>query len=262
MKIVSHAILPIPQLSEMPAQLSARWQGHLEASATDIKAALDNIVPDSERYISRVAEAAHRGYRNYVNENFKSRSGLSRDEIMARHLDRFKASYKKYKEGVEHMYETVDGQPAKRFKARVVGGERHYAESAARIALALTGTKQVKGPVPKVVAWLAGDMKIVGAMTGGDEILEGGPFLVTTPEKAPGLRSAINQRLIQAGVIITDCAFDETIMKLQNDLTNNIIQGYADKKLKLEEFTTGGASHADYFVKDGLLFLDVQVSQK
>jgi hypothetical protein len=63
-------------------------------------------------------------------------------------------------------------------------------------------------------------------------------------------------------VIITDCAFDETIMKLQNDLTNDTIQGFVDKKLKLEEFVTGGSSHVDYFIKDGLLFLDVQVSQK
>ena len=63
-------------------------------------------------------------------------------------------------------------------------------------------------------------------------------------------------------MIIADCAGDKTIMKLQNDLTNDTIQGFVDKKLKLEEFITGGDSHVDYFVQDGLLLLDVQVSQK
>jgi hypothetical protein len=263
MKIISHAIFMIPQLAKMPEQLSKRWNKHLKASAGDIKAALDNIVPDSERYSSRIAEPSHRSYQNYVNKDFKSRAGLSRDEIMARHLDRSKASYQKYKDGIAHIYETVDGEAGKRFKEHVDRAEGHYAESAARIALALSGTKRDgKGPVPKIVAWLAGDMKIVGELVAGDEVKEGGPVLVTTPEKAPGLRSVINQRLNQAGVIIADCAGDKTIMKSQNDLTNDTIQGFVDKKLHLVDFTTGGDSHVDYFVQDGLLCLDVQVSQK
>jgi hypothetical protein len=263
MKIVSHAILMTTQPVEMPERIAELWDKRLEDSAQRIKEGLDKIIPDSERYSSRIAETAHQGYKAYVNKDFKSRSGLSRDEIMARHLDRSKAAYEKYKDGINHVYETVEGEAGKRFKEKVKKGKRHYSQSAAKIVLALVGTRREGlGPVPKAVSWLTGEMKIVGAMTGGDEILEGGPFLVTTPEKAPGLRSAINQRLIQAGVIIMDCAFDETIMKLQNDLTNDIIRGYVDKKLKLEEFATGGSSHADYFVKDGLLFLDVQVSQK
>lgn len=263
MKTISHVTLMIAQLAEMPPRLTERWKKHLKASAADIKAGIDKSLPDSERYSSRIAESSHRGYQAYVSKDFKSRAGLSRDEIMARHLDRSKASYKKYQDGITHIYEPVDGEAGKRFKEHVERGQGHYAESAARIALALSGTKRDgKGPAPKAAAWLAGDMKIVGEMVAGDEILEGGPFLVTTPEKAPGLRTSINQRLIQAGVIITDCAFDEKILKEQNDLTNDTIQGFVDKKLKLEEFTTGGASHADYFIKDGLLFLDVQVSQK
>jgi hypothetical protein len=263
MKIVSHAVLMVAKLKEMPKRIADLWDNHLEDSATRIKEGLDKIIPDSERYGSRIAESSHQGYKAYVSKDFKSRSGLSHDEIMARHLDRSKAAYEKYKDGINHVYESVDGEAGKRFKEKVAKSKKHYAKGAGKIVLAFTGTRlEGKGPAPKAASWLSGDMKIVGDMTGGDEILEGGPFLVTTSEKASGLRSSINQRLIQAGVIITDCAFDETIMKLQNDLTNDTIQGFVDKKLKLEEFTTGGASHADYFVRDGLLFLDVQVSQK
>ncbi len=263
MGIISHVILMIARPEEMPPRVVARWKKHLKASATDIKAGIDKSMPDSDRYSSRIAEPSHRGYQAYVNKDFKSRSGLSRDEIMARHLDRSKASYKKYQDGINHIYEAVEGEPGKRFKEHVERAQGHYAEGAALIALALSGTKRDGlGPAPKAASWLTGDMKIVGAMAGGDEILEGGPFLVTTAEKAPGLRSVINQRLIQAGVIITDCANDLVIMKQQNDTTNETIQGFVDKKLKLEEFVTGGSSHVDYFIKDGLLFLDIQVSQK
>ncbi len=263
MKIVSHVVLMIARPEEMPARVVAQWKKRLKDSAGKIKDGIKNTVPDGERYSSRIAEAAHQGYQAYVSKDFKSRSGLSRNEIMARHLDRSKASYSKYEDGVERMFGEVEGEPGKRFKERVEKGERRFARGAAKTVLAFAGTKREGlGPAPKAAAWLTGDMKIVGAMVGGDEILEGGPFLVTTAEKAPGLRSVINQRLIQAGVIITDCANDLIIMKQQNDTTNETIQGFVDKKLKLEEFATGGDSHVDYFVKDGLLFLDVQVSQK
>jgi hypothetical protein len=263
MKIVSHVILMVAFPTEMPPRVVEQWSQRLQWSAERIQEGIKTRIPDSERFGSRIAESSHLGYKAYVSKDFKSRAGLSHDEIMARHINKLKDAYEKYKDGVNHIYETVEGEAGKRFRERVAKAKSHYAKGAAKTVLAFAGTKlEGKGPAPKAAAWLSGDMKIVGDLSGGDDILEGGPFLITTPEKAPGLRSVINQRLIQAGVIITDCSNDHTIMKQQNDLTNETVQGFVNKKLNLVEFQTEGDSKVDYFVKEGLLYLEVKVSQK
>ncbi|MFC1525129.1 hypothetical protein ACFL5I_01940 [Planctomycetota bacterium] len=264
MRIVSHVIIAIPRLTEVPARIVEKWTKHLEGSTEQIKEGIKKRIPDGKRFVHRVAESAQRGYSDFVNKDFRSRAGLSQEQIAARYHEKLAHSYEKYKDGVDYMYETVDGKPAQRFKDRVNKSTKHYSKGAGKTVLCFAGTKlEGLGPAPKAAAWLSGDHKIIGDMTGADQVHEGGPFLVTTKTKRPSLRSALNQRLIQAGVIITDCKNKPTMMKEQNDLTNELIQGLVDKTLNLVEFQTGGDSRVDYFLdKNGQVYLDIQVSQR
>ncbi len=263
MKIVSHVIILVPHLTEVPQRIVDTWNQRLKGSAERIKHGIKTRVPDGERFSARVAETAQLGYKDFVNKDFRSRSGLSRDQITARYHEKLSHSYEKYKDGVDHIYETVDGEPAKRFKDRVDKASKHYSKGAGKTVLCFAGTRlEGRGPAPKAAAWLTADGKILGDIAAADEILEGGPFSITTRSKRPSLRTLLNQRLIQAGVVIIDCKNNRPIMKEQNDLTNELVQGFVDAALNLAEFKTGGDSHVDYLVKTGLMYLDIQISQK
>ncbi|MBI4834093.1 MAG: hypothetical protein HY811_04640, partial [Planctomycetes bacterium] len=56
---------------------------------------------------------------------------------------------------------------------------------------------------------------------------------------------------------------DPAVIKEQNDETNEVVQGFVNKSLHLEQFETGGSSHVD-FVYDELkgLYLEILVNKK
>ena len=72
-----------------------------------------------------------------------------------------------------------------------------------------------------------------------------------------------SNRSIKILSLIDKSAFQANIIKQQNDLTNQLIEGLVDPKLKLAKFETGAHSHVDYFMdKNKQLGLEIKVSQK
>ncbi|MBI4834091.1 MAG: hypothetical protein HY811_04630 [Planctomycetes bacterium] len=90
------------------------------------------------------------------------------------------------------------------------------------------------------------------------------PILITKVALKGSFKAAINQRLIQAGANIVASAYDTAVIKEENDTTNEMVQGYVDKSLNLNDFETGGECHIDYkYIKEQAgLYLDVLVTKK
>ena len=175
-----------------------------------------------------------------------------------------KTSFPKYQQKLNHLFETVDGVMAKRFKERVTLSKGNYASAVQERLIAFTGTKiEGRGPVTIAGMWLTNDLTVLGSLRGGDKIKEGAPILISPPAQRGSFKVSLNQRLIQAGALIAKSGFQADIIEQQNDQTNQLVQGFVDAKLKLVKFTTAGDSHVDYLMgKDSQLYLDVQVSQK
>jgi len=254
------------QLTTVPEEIANLWSATQKARAEYTAEKCQKRIPNGNAFKETLAGPSSHGFQEFVRPDFISSSGLTAEEIIARQASKLSASYDKFQSGLKHAYGEVEGVLAKRFKERVELRKKAYSEGAARKLLSFTGTRASGlGAVPIAAAWLVGDQKIVGSVRASDSILEGGPSCVVLPQVRPGFKSALNQRLIQAGAAIIDANYDPGIIKGQNDLTNDLVQGMVNKTLNLADFQTGGDSCADYGLPEeqagAIMYLEIKVSQ-
>lgn len=267
MKIISHVILYVSFTDAVAERIGNQWEESLKLNAERINQKRKKRIPNSATFGDRLAETSHQGYAAYVNPDFKSRAGLGKQDILNKHIKNLKTpeAFRKYQQKLDHLFETVEGESAKRFKERVALTKGNYAAAVQTRLIAFTGCK-IEGLGPAAIAgmWLTGDMKVLGSLRGGDQILEGGPMLVTIPAQRGSLKVAFNQRLIQAGALIAKSGFQPETIEQQNDLTNSLVQGFVNKTLHLAPFTTGGDSRVDYGLDPASkqFQLEIQVSRK
>jgi hypothetical protein len=198
-----------------------------------------------------------------VAPNFVSESGQNKSAIVQSHADKLKSSYSKWLKQLTHVFETVDGVEAKRFKDLVDVNQSEFLKAISTRVLPFTGlTVEGRGAAPKAVLWLTGNQKVIRSM-GGDQILEGGPYLVCPRAKIPGLRAMLNQRLIQAGNTIVKSNYDSAVMAAENQKTAEEVQGFVDPGLDLIPFVGGSPdSHVDYIKGENQqLYLEIKVSK-
>lgn len=259
-KIASHIIMPISYLEAAPEDVGENWERGMDASAEEINEKRKARIKDEGDYLSRVASASCKVWHEHFAEGFVSRAGLNKQEIVARQAENMAKSYAKYDEGLEAMFK----EDAKGFKGRIKAGKPHYLKGAGQKVIALTGSPRYgRGPAAMACLWLTNDTIAEGEVHGGYQILEGGPFLITTLEIRPAFKSALNARLIQAGATIIETKNDPVIMKRQNDITNRIVNGFVDPALNLVPFATGGPSRIDYILQTKeSLALEIQVTRK
>jgi hypothetical protein len=126
----------------------------------------------------------------------------------------------------------------------------------------MTGTRvEALGPAPLAALWLTGDRKALDSLRPGDELKEGGPYMICQISDRPSLKTMLNQRLIQAGVSIIKANYQPAEMVIQNDRINHLVQSVVDPGLGLTPFATGGMSHVDFVLIHNRPYLEVQVNQ-
>ena len=266
-KIISHVRFGVAAsktgtLLQTPGEMVDKWAEGFKNRAKFINEHRKARIPDGERFGARLAGVSSKAYRQVINPAFVSRAGASAQDIINRQAANLDQSFKKYDEGLDFVYQTVDGVEAKRFKEKVDAGREHYAEGMARKTTPFTGIPGSRGPVVLAGLWLTADPITEGEIRGNDQILEGNPILITKPESRAAFKGALIPRLQQAGAAILDGGFGQAIMQAHNDITNEIVQGFVNKALQLVPFSTGGESHVDYLVETGVFYIDIQVAHK
>jgi hypothetical protein len=253
-------------MATMPIEASNRiiekWARLLKDESPDMYDKIMSRIPDEQRFVERLAQPANAGYRGFVSPTFTSKSGQGASEIESAQGANLKRSYDKFLAKVKYMYETVEGVAAKRFKEMVDLMKPMFARGISERTLPFTGTKlEGRGCVPIAAHWLVNDKRVADWLRAGDELLEGGPYLVTFPNQVPSFKAALTGRLTQAGAAIVKGNFDPTVMAAQNTRINHLVQSLIDPGLGLTPFATGGISHVDYVRDHDQLFLEVQVDQ-
>ncbi len=222
-----------------------KWAERLKASAQTIDEHRRSKIPDEARFMNRMADPASIGFAPFVASDFVSRSGLTQQNITAKQTANLKRAYNKYVRGWDFAFAEVDGIPAKRFKDLVDAAREDFSEGTAARTLGFTGTRfEAYGVGPLATLWLTNDIMVLDHLRGGDQIIEGGPFLICPKTKRPGLKTLLNQRLIQAGAAIVRSNYNPTVIAAQNQLTAEQVQGFVNPALDLVPFVTGGDSHA------------------
>lgn len=264
MKVISEVVYHILEHSVYEDMLEKYIEGAIlnaERANNRRKARIKN----SSDYENLITEPSQKGCASYISEDFISKSGLNKQEILEKHYKNSAEGFKKYQEKLAYMFETVDGVPAKRYKEAIRRGAPHYGKNVAQKLLAFTGDKvHGLGCASSAIRWLDGDTAI--KQTATITLGKGKAVIIAKPGLRGSFRIALNSRLIQAGATITRSGFKEPIMKRQNDITNDLMNALVNPALNLVPFETGGDSYVDYLSTgsdDDFIFrLKIKVSQK
>lgn len=262
MPILSHVRLLVAFPAEAVQRVIDTWVRSLKDEAPTIYQKMLSQIPDMVEFQKRIAGPATTGFTPFVNPDFVNRSGEDAGSIKISQAANLARSYEKYAKKLAHIFETVDGVEAKRFKEMVDVMKSAYASGIASRLIPFTGTKiEGRGPAPLASLWLVKDITVLEQLRASDEVLEGGPFRICKPDQVAGFKAALNQRLIQAGAVIVKANHAAGVITAQNNRINSLITGFIAPELGLEPFSTGGSSHVDY-IKDETerLWLEIQVT--
>jgi hypothetical protein len=262
MSIVSHVILGVEFPEEAAQRVVEQWAEALKANAERINEKRKAKIPTETEFQARMVQPANLNFAAFVNPAFVTRSGNSSQEVITGHQANLSRSFRKYNERLDYTFATVDGVPAKRFKDLIDIAKEDFSKGIAARSLPMTGTgAEALGPAPLTALWLTGDRKVLDSLRPGDEVKEGGPYLICQINDRPTLKTALNQRLIQSGVAIIKAGLAPAETVIQNDRTNHIVQSLVDPGLGLTPFATGGLSRVDFIMVNGRLYLEIQINQ-
>ena len=260
-KVVSYMkalVLAEAKVSEWAKQ---QWveSSQLNAVRTDEKRRYK--VPDQPRYTTKVAEASVKIWHKFLDPNFVSKHDVKAKDIIIKHAQKIGSSYHKWDENLKRAYQTVDGIPAKAFKEKVANSAEYYAQKAS-LPLRLTGEKaRWPGIAVIVPKWLTGDPHFEGLM--GSILTSNGPAVnIVAGRLVRVFRSALEQLLVQSGVLILNQECQADIIAEENERINRLVNGFCDSA-KFVGFTTGGESRCDFIMDESMgLGIEVQISEK
>ncbi|MFH1227579.1 MAG: hypothetical protein V1701_06705 [Planctomycetota bacterium] len=258
-KIVSYLKIWIADRLPVKEHAKEQWVESQLLNAHRTAKKIRQVIPDQPRYVQRIAEASSKTWGKMLNPDFVSRHEQTAKNILARHTHHLEAAYHKWDEHIERAYGTVDGVEAKYFKDHVQASAEHYAKASVW-TMAMTGDHLTyTGPAVVVPLWLTADPYIVGNIGPADRI-GGAPINIIKGRHTRTFRSALEQLLVQSGVLILKHDKDGTTMAAETERVNELVNLYVDKT-RFAEFSPGGPSHVDFGNEPEGLFIEVQVSE-
>jgi hypothetical protein len=237
-----------------------RWKRGTKGNADLTYQNLQLVIGSEADYKAKLALPAATAYAPVLNPAFVSRSGLDRNRIVRKQSDNITKGYENYRASLAQAFETVDGEPAKRYKEAIDAAAEVYSQKVARNTLPFTGSREIgKGMAPIAAMWLVGDNTVEGHLRGDDQVGSGGPVNVArvTPDMRTALKSALLNRIVQSGKVLISADWDPTVMTAENDHINNLIMSL--QNAAYVPFATAGLSHCDWVVIDGRKYLEIIV---
>ena len=263
MGTISKALFFVPlDLTSVPERMSNDWRQSTKDKADSGNQKRLEIIRNEMDYKVKLAGPASEAYAPFPSAGFRSRSGKNRDDIVKAQAKHILATFSKYEAKLIRTFEEIEGEIAKRYKDSVDNAVDSYSTRTAKWCLPFTGEKTIGKSITGIAPlWLTDDPTTERHIRGADQILAGGPVNVakTTPDTRSALKAALAQQLTRSGVIIIEGDFQPSVMLKENDALNSIINGLQDS-VTYVPFATGGASHCDYVLIDGKMFLEIQVS--
>ena len=259
---VSGLELSVP-VKETPVQrMLDQWAEAYKLNIPRLIEKLRAKIPDLKAYLAKMANPAIQAWQNVINPAFKSKSGRNAANIREAQQANINRAYTKYEASFAHLFETVDEEEAKRLKEIIDNKKDVFAEGMSDRTLRLTGDKiRGRGVAPLASMWLTGDVTVPDMLRSGDTIISGGPVDISKPGLKPQLKSGLNSRLIQSGIAIIYSEMNATRIADENIIINSFLSALRDETV-YEEFTavlTPLKSHCGFFMRDGQLYLRIQV---
>ncbi|MFA5794556.1 MAG: hypothetical protein WC980_05755 [Candidatus Brocadiia bacterium] len=259
-KIVAKAFMDVPAGAQPTDEMSAKWVESFQRMAMETFRRMMKSVPNPEAFASKIGDVSNQEWKGMLNPSFRSKSELTASEINNRQMGNLSESYKKWKEKLEYLFAEVDGVEAKRFKDLVANAESRWSKGISK-TLRFTGDKvRGRGVAPWAGYFLTGDKRAIGMMPAGGQVTGGGAINVAKTGQRTTLKAGLIEKLVQAGIIITESKYDPDVVKEQNEFINGFIAGLQDSAFAQFQAIAGpGNSYCLYIVEGANLKLEIQV---
>ncbi|MFH1230879.1 MAG: hypothetical protein V1709_05215 [Planctomycetota bacterium] len=238
-----------------------RWKRGTKNNADLTYQQLQLAIGNESDYKAKLALPAATGFAPLLNPGFVSRSGLDRNRIVRKQADNIAKSYDNYIGSLAQAFETVDGEPCKRYKESIDASAELYSQKVEKNVLHFNGSREIGiGMAPIAAMWLTGDGTVEGHLRGDDHVGLGGPVNVarSTPDMRTALKSAIVNRIVQSGKVLISADWDPTVITAENDHINDLIASL--QNAAYVAFATAGVSHCDWVLIDGRKYLEIIVA--
>ncbi|MFH1227877.1 MAG: hypothetical protein V1701_08230 [Planctomycetota bacterium] len=253
--------LYVPEHWEVAADMVERWANGLKNAAETMNDRRQAKIPDDGTFINEMAGRAAQDFRQVLNPAYITKGGRSVEEIQDTHKTNVTGAFNIWNDKINDAFATKDGIVAKDFKAKIDRAKNRWALQIGAKTLRLTGDKiRGRSVAPIAAFFLVGDMKAQGWMRPSDAA-SGTPYNVARDGEASTMKTAIQQRLVQGGMMVINSEFGATTIARQNLLNTAVLNGLRDTA-KCDAFVAVPAPDTCYCVweMDGnILFLHIQV---
>lgn len=283
-KVISKIEIAVIIPDEPPLEYLVEWVKSMKESAPEMAQALRKAIPNLEAYLKKIVYPGIDEMKGslekpgWLNPDYRTKHGRTRVNIINTAEKNFHEGYKRLRKKIKQLFEAVDGESAKRYSETLEYRAYHACLRTAQLNLPFTGYHdEIRGVGPFAARWLSGDETAKAQICDLDKVLVNGPVLITKPERAGEFRNELIHRISQSGSRIVKAMYDPEVIRPENNQTNELVNQFLSDGFA--KFTTGGessrlgrdgvypeerravASHLDFIVENGLLYLDIQVSQ-
>jgi hypothetical protein len=235
-------ILHVPENWEVAAHMADNWEKHLGEAGALIKDKLDEKLPDDGTFIRDLVNPSSNAYGPMLDPSFVSKSERSNANIRNTRQSNMAQSFERWKENMVKAFATVDGIPAKAFKERIAAAKDRWAIKMGKGLLRFTGDRvRGRSVAPITAHYLVGEQRATSWIGAGDTA-DGDPYNIARDGERPSLKAAILNRIVQAGIMITNAGSDAAAeVTRQNTINAALLSGLRDP-LKCDVFSaTAGA---------------------
>ncbi|MFA5795452.1 MAG: hypothetical protein WC980_10365 [Candidatus Brocadiia bacterium] len=214
--------------AEVSGHMPDAWANHLGEAGALIKDKIDERIPDEVAFISKMVKPSEDGFRPFVDPTFVSRKERTSDNIRSARRENMTKSFARWKENLGKVFATVDGVVAKLFKEKVQAAKDRWALKIGAGTLRMTGDKiRGRGPAPVATYYLVGDNRAKD-WVGPSGTSDGEPYNIARNGERNALKTAIQQRIIQGGLMVIKSEMDPAQITAQNIINASLLNGLRD----------------------------------
>jgi hypothetical protein len=220
--------LYVPASCEPAGDMPIRWRDNLKNAASYLYDRLVAKIPDDGTFIKDMVTPANKAYRGLLNPTFVSKSGRTADGISNAHAKNMGKRFSRWMGNLTKMFTEANGVTAKGFKDKVDAAIDFWAGEMADKTLRLTGDKiRGRGVAPIASFFLVGDTRATSWVKQGD-IADGEPYSITAETERTALKAAIQQRLIQGGMMVINSEFQDSTIVAENTVNAALLTKLRD----------------------------------
>ncbi|MBI4712332.1 MAG: hypothetical protein HY762_03375 [Planctomycetes bacterium] len=250
--------LYVPLNNEPAGDMPDRWAENLSNNAERIKDRLLEKIPDEYTFSKLMAGPSANEYANFVNPVYRGKNGRTATDVLSTKQKNMATAYGRWYEQVLRVY----GNGATFFKQQVANAKSWLAERLGSKTLRFTGDKvRGLGAAPIAAYYLVGDAGAVELIR-AEDFADGAPYDIARDGEEPFLKAAIQAKLVQGGVLVSNNEYRDATITAQNATNTSLLNGYRDTA-KAEVFVTTPAADKSFCLwrmnPDGRLYLHLQV---